>query len=115
MNGIRALGGVGQPPSCREKAVVDGVEPAPLSLHEPDVVEDPREMIVPPSALVEDVGRGDPDRQSTRVHHLESVRVQVEEDVAALSVGSMNERIHEELSNHDLLVRWDLSPEHAVR
>ena len=53
---------------------------------------------------MQDVRRRDPERKAACVHDLQSIRVQVEENVAALGVGTMYEGVDDQLSDDRLLV-----------
>jgi hypothetical protein len=90
------------------------VDAAALALHKLQVVEDASDPIVPAAARVQNIARRDADWQSPGVHDLEPVGVQVQEDVAALRVGPVDEGVDEQLANDGLLERGHLRTEHAV-
>lgn len=52
---------------------------------------------------MEDVSWRDPERQPAGVHDLEAIRVQVDEDVAALRIWTVNECVDQQLPDNRLL------------
>jgi hypothetical protein len=98
----------------RKQPLEEHVDAAALALHQFEVMEDARETIVPAAALMEDVLRRHADWQPPRVHDLKAVRVQVQVKVASLRVGPVDERVHEQLANDELVVGRELRAQHAV-
>src|SRR5688500_1462171 len=96
---VGALADLGRVASADEEPLVHEVESASLALHEFEVVEDARQAVVPAAAGMKNVARSYSQREAARVHDFEAVRMQVQENIAALRVGPMDERVDEELAD----------------
>src|SRR5690606_17000121 len=88
----------------REQAVIHQIEPGALFFHQRQIVEHARETIVATTTSVKNILGRYPDRQATRIDDFQPIGMQIKKDVPALRVGSVHQRIHQQLTNNLFIV-----------
>jgi hypothetical protein len=86
-----------------EQHLEDLVEAAAFTFHQLQIVEQPCQVFVAAYGGVQHVLRRNAQRQRSGVDHLQPVRMQVQENVTALGVGTMHQCVDQQLAHHDFV------------
>jgi hypothetical protein len=79
------------------------------------VVEDAGQMLVPAYRLVENVGRCHPQGQESRIHDLQPVWMEVQEEVPALGIRPVHQGVHEKFTDDLFVEHRYQAPLQAIR
>jgi len=96
---VHAFFQYGSGPALGEQTIIDQIKTAALTLHKPEVVENPCQFVVASSADMEDVDRCHAQGQTAWVNHLQTIGVQVEKDISPLGVGPMHQGIDQQFAH----------------